>query len=139
MCLSEFSFVIQRLFRSKNLFSESCSECPITLGWTPFHTPSAILGPPGGHFGFCRRLYVSHRRSALIKQPILQELFGVPNNLGLNTFSDPVCHFWPLGSHFGFYRQLYVSHRRSAHIKNPILQKLFGAPNNYRQSFWGPL
>ena len=96
------------------------------------------MGPPGGHFGFCRRLYVSHRRSALIKQPMLQELFGVPTNLGLDTFSDPVCHFGPLGSHFGFYRQLYVSHRRSAHIKDPILQKLFGAPNNYLLSFWGP-
>ena len=28
-------------------------ERPITLGWTPFQTPSAILGPLGSHFGFC--------------------------------------------------------------------------------------
>ena len=27
--------------------------------WTPFQTPLAILGPPGGHFGFCRRCRVA--------------------------------------------------------------------------------
>ena len=26
---------------------------------TPFQTPSAILGPPGGHLGFCRRCGVA--------------------------------------------------------------------------------
>ena len=37
---------------------------------TGFQTPSAILGPPGGPFGFCRWFYVSHRRSARIKKLI---------------------------------------------------------------------
>ena len=45
-------FLIEGVLGSKNLFSESCLKWPITLGWTPFQTPSAILGPPGGHFGF---------------------------------------------------------------------------------------
>ena len=55
---------------SKNLFSKSCSERPITQGQKPSQTPSAILGPPGGHFGFCRRFHVSHRRNPQIKKPI---------------------------------------------------------------------
>ena len=25
------------------------------MEYTPFHTPSAIFGPPGGHFGFYSR------------------------------------------------------------------------------------
>ena len=37
------------------VFSKSCLDCPKTYGRTPFQTPSAILGPPGGHFGFCKR------------------------------------------------------------------------------------
>ena len=52
-------FLIEGVLVSKNLFSESCLKWPITLGWTPFQTPSAILGPPGGHFGFCRRCGVA--------------------------------------------------------------------------------
>ena len=35
------------------LHSKSWRECPKTYSWTPFQTPSAILGPPGGRFGFC--------------------------------------------------------------------------------------
>ena len=45
-------FLIEGVLGSKNLFSESCSEWPITYVYTPFQTPSAILWPPGGHFGF---------------------------------------------------------------------------------------
>ena len=48
-------FFLEGVLRSKNLFSESCLECPKTQGQTLFQIPSAILGPPGGHFGFCRR------------------------------------------------------------------------------------
>merc|ERR1712208_38932 len=47
-------FLIEGVLGSKNLFRESCLKCPITQGWTPFQTPSTILGAPGGHFGFCR-------------------------------------------------------------------------------------
>ena len=53
------TFLIEGVLRSKNLFSESCLECPKTWGLTPFQTPSAILGPTGGHFGFCRRCSVA--------------------------------------------------------------------------------
>ena len=52
-------FLIEGVLGSKNLFSESCLKWPITLGWTPFQTPSAILGATGGHFGFCRRCDVA--------------------------------------------------------------------------------
>ena len=48
-------FLIEGVLRSKNLFSESLSERPITKDWTPFQTPSAIIGPPVGHFGFSRQ------------------------------------------------------------------------------------
>ena len=44
-------FLIEGVLGSKNLFSESCLERPKIQGQTPFQTPSAILGPPGGHFG----------------------------------------------------------------------------------------
>ena len=47
-------FLIEGVLGSKNLFSESCLGCPKTQGKTPFQTPSALLGPSGGHFGFCR-------------------------------------------------------------------------------------
>ena len=45
-------FLIEGVLGSKNLFSESWPERPKSSGYTPFQTPSAILGPPGGHFGF---------------------------------------------------------------------------------------
>ena len=32
---------------------------PKNLGKIPFKTPLVILGPPGGHFGFCRRCGVA--------------------------------------------------------------------------------
>ena len=44
-------FLIEDVLRLKNFCSESCLECPKTH----FQTPSAILGPPGSHIGFCRR------------------------------------------------------------------------------------
>ena len=54
-----YHVLIEGVLGSKNLFSESCSEWPITYVYTPFQTPSAILWPPsailwppGGHFGF---------------------------------------------------------------------------------------
>ena len=47
-------FLIKGVLGSKNLFSESWSKCPINKDWALFQTPSAILGPPGGHFGFLR-------------------------------------------------------------------------------------
>ena len=43
-------FLIEGVLGSKNLFCESCLKWPITLCWTPFQTPSAILGAPGSHF-----------------------------------------------------------------------------------------
>ena len=39
-----FMFLIEGVLRSKNLFSKSGSEHPITWDWTPFQAPSAILG-----------------------------------------------------------------------------------------------
>ena len=48
------NFQIEQLLRSKKLFSETLWEHPKTWGYTTFQTPSAILGPPGGHFGFLR-------------------------------------------------------------------------------------
>ena len=86
-------FLIEGVLGSKNLFSKSGSKWPITQGWTPFQTPSAILGPPGGHFGFCRWFYVSHRRSARIKKLISRNLIRAPNNLGLDTFPEPGRYF----------------------------------------------
>ena len=53
------TFLIEGALGSKNLFSKSCLECPKTYGLTPFQFPSAILGPPGSHFGFCRRCSVA--------------------------------------------------------------------------------
>ena len=47
-------FLIEGVLGSKNLFCESGREHPKTKGFTPFQPPSAILGPPGGHFGFLR-------------------------------------------------------------------------------------
>ena len=58
------------VFLRRDLFSQKkCSdqktylakvlECPKTQEQTPFQTPSAILGPPGGHFDFCRRCGVA--------------------------------------------------------------------------------
>ena len=47
-------FSHRRSTRIKNLFRESWRKRPKTWGKTPFQTPSAILGPPGGHFGFLR-------------------------------------------------------------------------------------
>ena len=48
------TFLIEGVLGSKNLFCKSYLEYPKTQGQTPFQTLSAILGPPGGHFGFCR-------------------------------------------------------------------------------------
>ena len=79
-------FLIEGVLGSKNLFSESWSDRPITLRWTPFQTPSAIFWPSGGHFGFCMRSNVSHRRCAPIKQLIFRKLIGVTNNLWLDPF-----------------------------------------------------
>ena len=36
-------FLTEGLFESKNLFSESCLECPITYGLTPFQVPWTVL------------------------------------------------------------------------------------------------
>ena len=85
-------FLIEGELESKNLFSKSCSERPITCSSTPFQTPSANLVPPGVHFGFCGRLYVTHRRSAQIKKPIQRKFFGAANNL----------HFKPLNLYILF-------------------------------------
>ena len=52
-------FLIEGVLGSKNLFSKSGSKWPITWGYTPFLTLLAILGTPGGHFGFCRRCGVA--------------------------------------------------------------------------------
>ena len=49
------TFLIQGVLGSQKLFCKSCLERLITSGETPFQTPLAILGPPGGHFGICRR------------------------------------------------------------------------------------
>ena len=46
---------IEGVLGSQNLFSQSCSERPRTKGKPSFQTPLAILGPPVGHFGFCRQ------------------------------------------------------------------------------------
>ena len=61
-------FLIERVLRSKNLLSKSCSEHPITFGYNPLWKPLFILGSPGGHSGFFRRFYVSSRVSAWIKK-----------------------------------------------------------------------
>ena len=52
-----FEALIEGMIESENLFSKSWSEVPITKSLTSLHTPSAILGPPGGHFGLSRQWY----------------------------------------------------------------------------------
>ena len=61
------SFLIDGVLRSKNLFSKSCSEYHIYLGYTSFRLPSAFLGRPGDHFGFYWWFYACHRGSARIE------------------------------------------------------------------------
>ena len=51
--ISDFIFFSLLLF-SIVYFSQS-----EILGFTPFQTPLAILGPPSGHFGFCRQCSIA--------------------------------------------------------------------------------
>ena len=63
------------------------------LGLDPFPDPVGHFGAPWQPFWILQVFYVSHRRSAWIKNPILRKLFRAPNNLGLDPFPDPVGPF----------------------------------------------
>ena len=57
--LLSFSFVVyvphgRCAQTKKNHILEELIGVPQNLGYTAFHTPLAILGPPGGHFGSFR-------------------------------------------------------------------------------------
>ena len=47
-------FSHRRSARIKKLIQRKLTKAPKNQGQTPFQTPSAILGPPGGHFEFLR-------------------------------------------------------------------------------------
>ena len=86
-----FGVLIEGMMESKNLFSESCSEWPITYVYTPFQTPSAILWPPGGHLWFFEGQHTVLRatlQDTLAKFSPVQRL-------------QNVCRFWASCSHFG--------------------------------------
>ena len=60
-----------------------------SLGWNPFLIPLAILGPPGGHFGFLRfsKKELSNQKTYFTK--VVQGVYEPSFDL----FPDPIGHF----------------------------------------------
>ena len=84
-----FEVLKEGMIESKKLFGKSCSGSPIIQGFTYFQTPSAILGPPGSHFGFLR---FSKKECLNQKTDFVKVVWGY-NNLWYDLLPDPIGHF----------------------------------------------
>ena len=122
-CANMWHFSHKRSARIKKLIQQKLLRMPKNLG---VDTLSAILGPPGGHFGFCRRCSITGGAAlqAVSKCPLRRQA-GIP----LTSF------FFKPSLRYFFKKVTKSFQQRRGTSKDPYKDFLWGLKLLFMQDF----